>query len=390
MNDNRHAPEPDGLDQLVYSPVILIVDDQIENLALLGNLLSTSYQVRVVSSGLDAVRAAAQEPHPDLVILDVMMPNMDGMETYRQLRLLTHMADIPIIFATALHDEATEEAGFALGAADYITKPLRPRVVLARVKTQLEALYARRWQQDRQRALQREVHRYLRTSQLAQDVALQALASLAETRDNETGNHILRTQAYVELLATHLRDHPNFVDALSGDGTISIVKAAPLHDIGKVGIPDKILLKPGKLDEEEFKIMRTHAAIGQDALERAFRNIRSENEMDSRQSVIHFEFLEAARDIAGGHHERWDGSGYPKGLAGNAIPVSARLMAVADVYDALISRRVYKEPFPRDEVARMIEQGSGSHFDPDVVDAFIACRREFEMIADKYSDGDES
>ncbi|WP_374349385.1 two-component system response regulator [Chitinimonas sp.] len=325
---------------MLSSPVVLLVDDQPDNLRVLSAVLDEGYQIRAVTSGEAALRAASHAPAPDLVILDVMMPVMDGFETYRRLRELPQMADVPVIFATALNDEASEEAGLQLGAADFISKPLRPRVVKARVKAQLEAYMARRWQADRAGELQREVQRRLRDFYLVQDVALRALASLAETRDNETGNHILRTQAYVAALGRQLSSHPRFAEALAADSLRFIVKAAPLHDIGKVGIPDHILLKPGKLTEEEFVVMRTHAALGADAIERALRDAEPGPDCDSSQS-LHFEFLEAARDIAGFHHERWDGSGYPQGLAGDAIPASARLMALADVYDALISRRVY-------------------------------------------------
>ena len=205
-----------------------------------------------------------------------------------------------------------------------------------------------------------------------------AMASLAETRDNETGNHIRRTQNYVRALAKKLQAHPKFAAALT-DATIEMLyKSAPLHDIGKVGIPDAILLKPGKLTPEEFEIMKTHTTLGRDAI------VAAENLIDAPSS-----FLQLAREIAHYHQEKWDGSGYPEKLAGEAIPLSARLMAVADVYDALISRRVYKPPFPREKAVGIIREGRGTHFDPDMVDAFLAIEEEFHAIAERYADSEE-
>jgi putative two-component system response regulator len=205
-----------------------------------------------------------------------------------------------------------------------------------------------------------------------------AMASLAETRDNETGNHIRRTQHYVRALARKLRGHPKF-RAVLDDETIEVLyKSAPLHDIGKVGIPDSILLKPGKLTPQEFEVMKTHTTLGRDAIATAEKLI---NEPSS--------FLRHAREIAHYHQEKWDGSGYPEGLAGARIPVSARLMAVADVYDALISRRVYKPPFPHSKAVEIIKEGRGKHFDPDMVDAFLAIAEEFRAIAERYADTDD-
>lgn len=206
------------------------------------------------------------------------------------------------------------------------------------------------------------------------DVSILTLASLAETRDNETGAHILRTQRYVKALAEHLRGHARFSHVLSDENIELLYKSAPLHDVGKVGIPDNILLKPGKLTDEEFEIMKTHPALGAEALQVA------ENELGSN-SFLHF-----AREISLSHHEKWDGSGYPGGLKGDAIPVSGRLMALADVYDALISKRVYKKAFSHEEARNLLTEGKGAHFDPDVVEAFIAIEDQFIRIAKDFSD----
>lgn len=209
-----------------------------------------------------------------------------------------------------------------------------------------------------------------------QDVMMLAMCSLSETRDNETGNHIKRTQNYVRALARHLQQHPNFHDFLTDENIEVLYKVAPLHDIGKVGIPDAILLKPGKLTPEEFEIMKTHTTLGGNAIAYSEENFQLHNN----------NFLLLARQIATGHHEKWDGNGYPKGLKSQEIPISARLMAVADVYDALISRRVYKEGFPHERVAELITEGRGKHFDPDIVDAFLAIQPEFLEIAQRYHD----
>lgn len=358
---------------------ILIVDDTPENLVLLGQLLAPEYQVLVANSGQGALRLAQSRPHPDLILLDVMMPDMDGFSVFHQLRNDGRTRDIPVIFVTAMGSEKDEEFGLDSGAVDYITKPLRPAVVLARVRTQLEIKRARDWLKDQNAYLEAEVSRRLADYTRAQNVTIHALARLAETRDPETGNHLLRTQEYVRSLAIQLRAHPRFCDFLTPHNIELLPKSAPLHDIGKVGIPDHILLKPGKLTAEEWTIMRTHARLGSEAIEQA--------EADIAQPV---EFLTLAKEIAHWHHEKWDGSGYPDGLKGDAIPVSARLMALADVFDALICRRVYKQPMPFDQAREIILQGRGSHFDPDIVDAFVAIYDDMCAIAERYGDSDES
>ena len=231
---------------------------------------------------------------------------------------------------------------------------------------------------DKNEYLKAEVERRSRDLQVIQDVTIMAMASLAETRDNETGNHIRRTQYYLRALAKKLQSHPRFRGVLDDETIEMLYKSAPLHDIGKVGIPDAILLKPGKLTPEEFEIMKTHTTLGRDAIAAA------ENLLDMPSS-----FLRHAREIAHYHQEKWDGSGYPEGLAGDAIPVSARLMAVADVYDALISRRVYKPPFPHAKALEIIREGRGTHFDPDMVDAFLAIAEEFRAIAERYADSED-
>ena len=358
---------------------ILIVDDNPENLMVLGELLHERYKVRAANSGARALQLAQQAPLPDLILLDVMMPNMSGYEVLARLREDIVTRDIPVIFTTAMSALEDEQHGLALGAVDYVTKPLRPAILLARVKTHLELKQARTRLQRDNAALEVEIALRTQENQLIQDVTIRALARLAETRDNETGNHILRTQEYVRALAQRLSTHPRFSDQLDEHSIALMAKSAPLHDIGKVGIPDCVLLKPGKLTPEEWVIMKTHAKLGADAISRA--------EADTCEPV---KFLVYAKQVAMHHHERWDGSGYPDGLAGDAIPLAARLMAVADVFDALISRRVYKQAMSRDEARELMVAQRGRHFDPDMLDAFVDGFEQFCEIARQHPDPPES
>ena len=357
-------------------PTVLVVDDTADNLSLMGSLLSRGYKVRVANSGEKALRIANSLPGPDLILLDIMMPEMDGYEVMRRLKSNAATHDIPVIFLTAKSEVADETFGLSLGAIDYITKPISPPIVLARIKTHLEVKRMQDFLRDKAGYLEAEVAK--RTAQITalQSVTIHAMASLAETRDNETGAHIRRTQYYVKAMAQHLREHPRFAWFLNNDETIDLLfKSAPLHDIGKVGIPDNILLKPGKLTPEEFAVMKKHPTLGRDAIVHAEADLGFD-----------MPFLRFAKDIAYGHHEKWDGSGYPQGLAGDDIPIAARLMAIADVYDALICKRVYKKPFTHEEAVGMIVDGKGKHFDPDVVDAFLAIQHEFIQIAARFVD----
>jgi len=358
---------------------ILIVDDAPENLAVLGEVLAPAFKVRAVNSGARALQIAASMPRPDLILLDIMMPDMDGFEVLARLREDSATRDIPVIFVTAMDAVTDEERGLALGAVDYIAKPIQPAIVMARVRAHLELKQARDWLKDQNSYLEAEVARRMQENLMIQDVSIRALARLAEVRDLETGNHLLRTQGYVQTLAEALQNHPRFAAVLTPRFIRTLVKSAPLHDIGKVGIPDHILQKPGPLTAEEWHIMKTHAKLGSDAIGNAERD--AEHPID---------FLAVAKEIAHRHHEKWDGSGYPDGLAGDGIPVSARLMALADVFDALTSRRVYKPPMSTEQAAAIILQGRGVHFDPDVVDAFIATRDRFDAIARRYSDGEQA
>ena len=353
---------------------LLIVDDTPENLAVLTCLLSPLHHVRAVNSGQQALQVAASEPRPDLILLDVMMPEMDGYEVLRHLQADPSTKAIPVIFVTASDSSDDEEQGLMLGAVDYITKPIRPSVVIARVQAHL-ALRAGR--DLLQRTLDEEIDRRMADNLRIQEVSIHALARLAEIRDPETGNHLRRTRDYVRTLATELSSHPRFAGFLTKQNIDVLVMSAPLHDIGKVCIDNRILRKPGPLTPEEWDEMKTHSDKGYRALDQA---------ASTAEKPI--EFLSMAKDIAHYHHEKWDGSGYPEGLAGDAIPIPARLMALADVFDALINRRIYKGAFAVDKALQIIRDGRGSHFDPDMVDAFFARQDEFLAIAARHADSE--
>lgn len=361
------------------SATLLVIDDAPETLSVLSDLLLPHYRVRVATNGPQGLRLANLEPRPDLILLDVMMPSMDGYAVLAQLRASELTRDIPVIFLTALAEAEDIERGLKLGAADYITKPCSPIVVMARVQTQLQAKQARDWIKTQNTLLEAEVARRMAENDLTQRASIQALARLAEIRDTDTGNHLRRTQGYVRQLALDLQQHPRFAATLSNQYIELLTRSAPLHDIGKVGIPDHILLKHGELTEDEMRVMQTHAKLGSDAIEMAEKDIETP-----------LAFFAIAKEIAHWHHEKWDGSGYPDGLAGEAIPVAARLMALADVFDALISTRVYKPAIPFDHAHATISRGRGQHFDPDIVDAFEASFAQFVSIAKRHQENPDA
>lgn len=354
---------------------ILIVDDTPENITLITSLLKGLYRTKVATNGKKALQVVQSDDPPDLILLDIMMPEMDGFETCSQLKNNPQTMDIPVIFLTAKTQVEDEQKGFELGAADYITKPISPPIVLSRIKTHLQLKKMHDLLKDKNNYLELEVARRIKEIDNIQDAAIIAIGSLAEIRDNETGNHIRRTQHYMRILAETLKDQPNFRQFLTDENIALLSKSAPLHDIGKVGIPDKILLKPGKHTSEESEIMKTHTTLGRDAI------ISAEKMLNTSSS-----FLQFAREIAYTHHEKYDGTGYPRRLSGNDIPISGRLMALADVYDALISKRIYKEAFSHEKAVEIIKEGSGTFFDSEVVKAFLIVETKFREIALKYGD----
>ena len=348
---------------------ILIVDDTEANIDILVDTLGSDYEVSVAMDGQSALDDV-KENIPDLILLDIMMPGMDGYEVCRQLKKDPETHHIPIVFLTAMTGDEDEAKGLNLGAIDYITKPFNQDLVKSRIKNHLELKLL---QDD----LEMQVR--LRTKQLeqTQEATIITLATLAEYRDPETGGHIKRTQNYVQVLAKALQPHAKFKTYLTDQLIALLHKSAPLHDIGKVGVPDHILLKPGKLTDEEFVEMKKHTIYGRNSIAAAEKMLGDES------------FLRIAKEIAEFHQEKWDGSGYPHGLKGEDIPVSARLMAIADVYDALISKRVYKPPFTHTKAVKIILEGSGSHFDPIMTETFEKMTEQFREIALEFADFEE-
>ena len=355
-------------------PTVLLVDASPANLSLLGKLLHHSYTVKAINHGAQALKIAYEE-QPDLILLDIMMPDMDGYDVCRQLKAATSTCHIPVIFLTSKTEVHNAEMGMALGAVDYITRPINPAILLSRVRAHMGDALNTKTLRVNNAHLEYEVGKRARQLAALQQTSILAMSALAEVRDVDTGNHLRRTQNYIRALGKQLQGHPRFSDFLSDEMIDIVFKCAPLHDIGKVGIPDRILRKPGRYEPQEFAIMKTHPQLGWDALNKA---------QDAAGEAI--EFLEIAKQIVLSHHEKWNGSGYPQGLAGDDIPIPARLMALADVYDALISPRVYKADMSHFEAMQIIMAGSGTHFDPDVVNAFLAVNPEFETIAIRFAD----
>ncbi|MES2016269.1 MAG: HD domain-containing phosphohydrolase [Pseudomonadota bacterium] len=356
-----------------FKATILIVDGAPGPLARLEELLGERYHVLQAHQGFDAVRLAQETPRPDLILLGMTLPDMDAYTVFNEIKCGFLSADIPVIFMTPEAQPQDERRAMRSGASDVITLPLSPEILLARVATHVQLKLARAMLKDQQSHFAHLVAERTRDVMNLQDATIIAMASLAESRDPETGNHIRRTQHYVAAMARELRFHERYADQLGDDQIALLFKAAPLHDIGKVGVPDSILLKPGKLTEDEYDIMKLHTVYGRDAIAGVELTLGESNQ-----------FLRYASEIAYSHQERWDGSGYPQGLAGHAIPLSARLMAVADVYDALISARRYRPAFTHETALELIRQGRGEHFDPDVVDAMLAVEEKFRTIAAQF------
>ena len=328
--------------------VVLVVDDVPANIDVLSEILRPTYQVKVVTNGVMALKIAMSPQPPDLILLDIMMPGMDGYEVCRQLKNSSLTRHIPVIFVSAMDDVHDETKGFELGAVDYITKPVSAPIVKARVKTHL-ALF------DQNRVLEKKVKE--RTSEI-HDTRLQiihCLGAASEYRDEETGLHISRMSQYSRIIA--------LAAGVGVDDAELLLQAAPMHDVGKIGIPDRILLKPGKLDADEWEIMKTHTTIGA----KIIGNHSSE-------------LLTLARQVALTHHEKWDGTGYPQGLIGDEIPLSGRITMLADVFDALTSDRPYKKAWSEDAAIQEINDMSGKHFDPQLVVAFMKALPEILAV----------
>jgi putative two-component system response regulator len=340
---------------------ILVVDDTPANLTLLAGMLrERGHRVRPVPGGRLALKAVENEP-PDLILLDINMPEMDGYEVCRNLKGDKRFREIPVIFISALAETLDKVKAFGTGGVDYITKPFQFEEVEARVETHLKL---RRYQAHLEDVVAEQI-REICDSQMS---TIFALSKLSESRDSDTGAHLERVQLYCRILAEGFSQEPPYNSTIDAAFITNISSASPLHDIGKVAVADNVLLKPGKLTPEEFEIMKTHSAIGAATMEAVYRKYPKNT------------FINMGISIARSHHERWDGAGYPDGLKGDGIPLSARIMAIADVYDALRSRRCYKEPLSREKSREIIGSGRGTHFDPVLVNAFLSMEEKFDGI----------
>lgn len=349
-------------------PLIFIVDDVPENIQIaMTHLKELKCEFAYATSGEQAIERITATL-PQLILMDVMMPGMSGFQVVERLNQKKETRSIPVIFLTARAESEDVVHGFNLGGVDYITKPFKGVELRSRVRNHLE-LHAYR------SSLEQLVEERSREAELLKDVIIEAMGEMAEYRDPDTGSHIHRTRAYVQMLADTLVNNGHFLDILTPDYITLLWKSAPLHDIGKVAIRDSILLKPGKLTFDEFEEMKKHTIFGEEV-------IANLEQMAGQPTS----FLACAKEIAGSHHEKFDGSGYPRGLAGQNIPLPGRIMAIADVYDALISKRVYKNSMSHEEAMHIMVEGKGSHFDPLLIDAFLQVEPEFSQIAAKYVD----
>ncbi|MBL8965774.1 MAG: response regulator [Spirochaetaceae bacterium] len=337
--------------QAEFRPKVLVVDDFKTNVEYLRDFLEPEYETLTAYDGAEAIQRAL-DGRPDIVLLDVMMPRMDGYEVCRRFKADDRLKDIPIIFVTALGDEKDEAKAFEAGGSDFLTKPVKRVVVLKRIRTQLE-------RSDQMRRLEAEVRKRTKEIEETRMRVIQCLGKASEYRDNETGHHVIRMSNFAERIA--------LAYGLSAEEARLYLYATPMHDVGKIGIRDSILLKPGRLDEEELREMRRHCEIGEKIL----------GETDSL-------LLATAAVCAKTHHERWDGKGYPQGLAGDAIPLVGRIAAVADVFDALTSKRPYKEAWPIARAAGEVRNAAGTQFDPTVVEAFQKALEEILVIRESY------
>jgi putative two-component system response regulator len=359
-------------------PLVLVVDDTPENLQLMSELLLGRYRVKVASNGANALRIAAGSQPPDLILLDIMMPEMDGYEVCRLLKFNPATAPIPVIFLTAKSEPADEQQGFDLGAVDYITKPISPPLVLARVQAHLQLKASADFLRDKNEYLELEVRRRSREMQRLQDVTIEALANLVAMRDNPCGKHLSRVEPYMTRLATALaKQQPGLAEQLNAERIAQLGKSALLHGIGKLVLPDRILLglSGRQLQGADLQLLHRHAEAGRDALQAAEAKLGNSSD-----------FLRDARDIVYSQHEHWDGSGYPQGLRGEQIPLAARLMALVGCYEELTSHHFYRPSLGHAEAVQQIGAASGVRFDPSVVLAFIEAADDFAEIAQRLAD----
>jgi putative two-component system response regulator len=346
---------------------ILLVDDNPTNLTAGKNMLKDEYKVYPVPSA-EIMFDLLENVEADLILLDIEMPDMNGYEAIKKLKDDERYADIPVIFLTMKTDEGSELEGLSLGAIDYVTKPFCAPLLLKRISNHLDSQMQKRELKNLNENLEELVQQKTKEVFDLQNAVLSTVADLVEFRDDVTGGHVVRTQQFLELLVREMINQGLYSDETRKWDMRYLIPSAQLHDVGKISIPDEILNKPGKLTDEEFEIMKSHTEIGVNVIRRI------------EEKAPNHDFLRSARLIAGSHHEKWDGSGYPAGLSGHDIPLEGRLMAIADVYDALISTRPYKRAFSTDEARQIIEEGKGSHFDPALVGIFLNVADQFSAV----------
>lgn len=339
---------------------ILVVDDSVTNLKLAEQALKPLYKVTSLLSGEQALKFLSKNK-PDLILLDIKMPGMDGFDTIRAIKSNDDTKGIPVIFLTAVSESENEITGLKLGAIDYLNKPFVPEVMLRRVSMQIEL-------NDYRKNMENLVNEKTKMVEKLQDVIVLSITELVEFRDKITGGHARRTAQYVKILLDHLKEQEQYKEVLNDEFIADMLRAAPLHDVGKIGINDNILTKTGILDNSEFEYMKEHTTLGSLAFEKALEEIPDSN------------FLHVARDMTLCHHERWNGAGYPYGLSGDSIPFSARIMAIADVYDALTTKRSYKEPMSHEDAMNLLISLRGTHFQPELIDELIKCSDKFNEM----------
>lgn len=346
---------------------VLIVDDNTANLTMGRNLLKNLYKVYTAPSAAEMF-LIMEQVLPDLILLDIEMPEMDGYAAISKLKANRLHEDIPVMFLTAKNDETSELLGFGLGAVDYISKPFSMALLQKRIENQFLIAEQKEVIQKHADELTELVQK--RTQQVfqLQYAMLNTIASLVEFRDRFTGMHIFHTQSFLEVLIKEAIKREVYVETISQWDLLNLLPSAALHDVGKIAVPDAILNKPGKLTAEEFEIIKTHVTAGVEVVKQVMG------------STVEGHYLDHTLNIVAAHHEKWDGTGYPSGLAGTAIPLEGRMMALVDVYEALTSERPYKKAFSHDEAKRIIEEGSGTHFDPIIVDVFLGAEKEFKQL----------
>lgn len=340
------------------SKVILVVDDDRTNLLMAEKLLGNEYHIVSVTSGEQAFKFLTKKS-PDLILLDINMPKMDGFEVMRKLKNNESWTKIPVIFLTADRDTDTEVECLQMGAVDFVGKPFEPEIVRNRIRRTLEI-------EEYRKDLEGIVRRQTAKIEKIQREIIISLANMIESRDDNTGQHVKRTSQYVEMIVNELKNRNMYEEIINDAYVYNLIKAAPMHDIGKIKIPDQVLQKPGKLTEEEFEIMKQHSSEGGKIIRKIMTQIEEE------------EYIEVAYNVATYHHEKWNGKGYPEGIAGENIPLEARIMAVADVFDALISKRCYKEAMSLDKAFEIIEESENEHFDPQIAQVFLELRPQIE------------